>query len=51
MCADKLDRSVESLIVHELKNHRDLYKHFWLKENWLHFQQDGAPDHYVVPAG
>lgn len=47
--ADMLQRSIEPRIVHELENQRDVHGNLSLQENLLHFQQDGAPPHYVVP--
>ena len=48
MYAEMLHRSIEPLIVRELENQRDIHGNLSLEERLLHFQQDGAPPHYVV---
>lgn len=44
-----LDRGIEPLIIHEVENQRDVDGNLALDEQLLHFQQDGAPPHYVRP--
>lgn len=47
--AEMLETTVEPLILTELENQRDENGNLVLDENLLHFQQDGAPPHYVLP--
>lgn len=47
--AEMLETAIEPLIVQELENQMNLDGNPNLTEDLLHFQQDGAPPHYVRP--
>lgn len=44
-----LDTAIEPLIIREVENQRDTNGNLFLDEHLLHFQQVGAPPHYVHP--
>ena len=44
-----LETVIEPLIIEALENQRGADGNPYLNENLLHFQQDGAPAHYVLP--
>lgn len=49
MYAEMLDTAIEPLIIREVENQRGANGNLALDEHLLHFQQDGAPPHYVRP--
>lgn len=49
MYAEMLDTTIEPLIINEVENQATDDGTLVLNENLLHFQQDGAPPHYVLP--
>nr|XP_022918112.1 uncharacterized protein LOC111427283 [Onthophagus taurus] len=46
---DMLENTINPLITEALENQLDREENALLDENELHFQQDGAPPHYVLP--
>lgn len=46
---EMLDTTIQPLIVEEIENQLDIDGNRNLNENLIHFQQDGAPPHYVLP--